>query len=59
MHEQFMSTAIAIFDEPELSELTHEKVHPLPGCAYHLRQGFLTQSGNNSLEFALFADPSQ
>ncbi len=37
--------AVGVFDKALLLELIHDMTDPRPGCAEHLRQAFLIDSG--------------
>jgi hypothetical protein len=42
-------------NEPQLTETIHEEIDTRPGCANHLRQHFLTHSGNDLFRSFFFA----
>ncbi|OFW24229.1 MAG: hypothetical protein A3H27_15745 [Acidobacteria bacterium RIFCSPLOWO2_02_FULL_59_13] len=47
MDSQF--AAVFVINEAVILELIHEMTHPRPGCADHMCQGFLIDSGKHSL----------
>lgn len=51
--------AVFVIDKAMLLELIHEMTDPRPGCADHLRQLFLIDSGNHGFGPALLAKMGQ
>ena len=47
-----------IVNETQFPKPIHEKADPRAGCAYHLREGFLTDIGDESLGLTFFAEMS-
>ena len=50
---------IAVIDKAQLPELIHEMTDPRPGCADHLCQVILTDSGKNKFGSAFLAEMSE
>ncbi len=51
--------AAVVIDKAKLLELIHEMTDPRPGCADHLRQVFLIDSGKDGLGSTFLAKMSQ
>jgi hypothetical protein len=49
------SIIVAVIDKAQLSELVHEMTDPRPGCADHLCQAILTDSGKHRFGSAFLA----
>ena len=47
--------AAGVVDKAELLELIHEMTDPGPGCAEHLRKGFLIDAGTQSFDRVFLA----
>lgn len=50
---------IAVIDKAQLPELIHKMTDPRPGCAYHLRQAILTDTGEHRFGSAFLAKMSK
>ena len=57
MDSQF--AAVVVIDAATVSELIHEMTDPRPGCADHLCQGFLIDSGKHNFGPVFFAKLGQ
>ena len=51
--------AIAVIDKAQLPELIHEMTDPRPGCANHLCQAILSDSGEHRFGSAFLAKMSK